>query len=143
MLEGEPNGKALFELIWWRSFCINSPKLLKWFCEKASEWILGECVHGFYKKDSPTSSSSESAGSTWTRAALKKTISRKLKRKTYFSHFDLKSGKQTENAELHYRSLYFSEVSSYCCWRSIPAILCVPFSLAFGLSICLKVMILV
>ena len=35
----------------------------------------------------------------------------------------------------------FLEVSSYCCWRSIPAILYVPFSVAFGLSICLKVML--
>ena len=75
------------------------------------------------------------------KSGAEKTISRKLTRKTYFSHFDLKSGKQTENAELHNRSLYVSEVSSYCCWRSIPAILCVPFSKAFRLSICLKVML--
>ena len=52
MLEGESIDKAFFEMIWWWSFFINSPKkLLKWLFEKASEWILRESVYGFYKKN--------------------------------------------------------------------------------------------
>ena len=135
--------ESFFEIIWdfawipWESFWMDSmSKILNWSREKV---FLRYSMRKIWKR-SHTSSSSESAGSTWTRAALKNNF-KKIEENTYFSHFDLKSGKQTENAELHNRSLSFLEVSSYCCWRSIPAILCVPFSMAFGLSICLKVML--